>query len=687
MLFKIIWRSFLRQTRNYVVYFLCMMSSVMIFYSFSAMTYDQPLVHRAQQDIQIGGVLSLGNFIVAIVVLFFMLSANQFFIQQRQKEIGLYHLYGIRKSRIIAQLIAETLVLNAVSLFVGILMGIVFSKFFAMILIKAMDLNIVSRFFISWPSILTTTLIFLLAVVFISIQNIWILRKKQLVELFHQKKITANSRIKLHWSGYIFALMSVGLIGIGYYIATNFVSVTTRYIQQTEDNGAFLWMPLFIFTACVFGTYLFFRFGMQMVFATFTKWRKYNQSHLRFIIFNNARHLMYKSWRTLSLISIVLGIAISMIGGAIGAFAITYQITETNHPTDFQLSPTNMKVLEQFITNSGGQISQKFILPLKAIGYYERQENELTEENYETIEVLDVISESSFQKLKAVIPKLPDVHIEQENGAVLLESDIRYNQAKTDTKRKISLPDSQDVYVEQIYGNLLGNSLVRYGFKTMIVTDNLYQELEGIPYQVVYANAKGYNEEQFYQQYIEKFPGRWGEDIVYHYDYQEGVLTGKIEHKTPDTPDPTYQKGQGMMSRLTQVNRYLDIRSTRRQGGIFLYVTLFVGMIVLLTTAGTLMVRQFFEASREKKNYQLLQQLGIPRKALHKVVYKQIAWIFFPTMLLAVSHGSFAIYMLTQLIQDANYWVAYLFCFITIFIFTAAYLLTTNFYLRIIEEE
>ena len=107
MLFKIIWRSFLRQTRNYIVYFLSMTTAVMIFYSFSAMTYDQPLTVRARQDIQIEGVLTLGNVFVAMVVLFFMLGTNQFFIQQRQKEIGLYQLFGLRKSRIIFQFLIE----------------------------------------------------------------------------------------------------------------------------------------------------------------------------------------------------------------------------------------------------------------------------------------------------------------------------------------------------------------------------------------------------------------------------------------------------------------------------------------------------------------------------------------------------------------------------------------------------
>ena len=72
MLYKIGWRSFLQQFRNYVVYFVCMMTAVMIFYSFSAMMNDRLLTQRVQQDIRIDGVLGFGSTIVAVVVLFFM---------------------------------------------------------------------------------------------------------------------------------------------------------------------------------------------------------------------------------------------------------------------------------------------------------------------------------------------------------------------------------------------------------------------------------------------------------------------------------------------------------------------------------------------------------------------------------------------------------------------------------------
>jgi putative ABC transport system permease protein len=687
MLFKIIWRSFLRQTRNYVVYFLSMTTAVMIFYSFSAMTYDQPLTLRARQDIQIEGVLTLGNVFVAMVVLFFMLGANQFFIQQRQKEIGLYQLFGLRKSLIIFQFLIEGVVLNVFSLLVGIIMGIIFSKFFAMILIKAMDLNIESRFFISWASVLTTVVMFFVAISLISLQNMWLIWQKQLIDLFQPKRVIASRHLTVRWSAYLIGIFSVLLISIGYYIAVNFVDVLNSYIQQTEDFSSVLWVPLFIFSLCVFGTYLFFAYGIQALLDGSTKWRAFSYRQLRFFTLNHTRHLLSKSWRTLSLISVIVGIAISLIGGAIGIFAMSYRYTDLSQPVDFQITAEESTRLEELLQQNGGEITQKTIVPLKVVGTHSlRPIQFLDDETYEEIALFDLISEHSYNEIRTMIPHLPVVNLDKTDEAVMIDLNTAMLNKRLLTKaeQKITLPNGINVHLSERYSDLIGDSLLRYGSNLLVVTDNLYQQAGGIDYQLVYLNATGYDEEQFQKTYVSQLPTDWGNDIIYQYEYTNGQLKGDIQRATDD--DISEDSEGQRVSRLNQTSRYPNVRADRRQGGIFLYVTLFVGMIVLITTASTLMVRQFFEAGREKQNYQLLQQIGLPKKALHRAVYQQNAWIFFPTMLLATSHGSFAIYMLTKLVQDANYWVAYLFCFITIFIFTSAYFLTTNFYLRIVEE-
>ena len=336
MLFKIMWRSFFKQSRNYLVYFLCMVTSVMIFYSFSAMTYDQPLANRASQDIQISNVLTVGNVVVAMVVLLFMLNANQFFIQQRQKEIGLFRLFGIKKRYILLQFLVENFALNICSLLVGIAMGILFSKFFAMILVKAMALDITSHFVFSWGSIQFTIQMFLLATIAILIQNTWLIWNKQVLEMLSTKQNFAKV-VKIHWINYIFAILSVVLIGLGYLFAYRFNQIITAYVGNTNDNLVVFWMPLLILMLCVLGTYLLMGAGLPVVLWLISKYKRWSYQDLHLFTLNDTRKLLNGSWRTLTWLTIVLSIAITIIGSTTGLFAYSYRLVNQDNPTDFQV--------------------------------------------------------------------------------------------------------------------------------------------------------------------------------------------------------------------------------------------------------------------------------------------------------------------------------------------------------------
>ncbi|MDY4306695.1 FtsX-like permease family protein [Enterococcus mundtii] len=76
------------------------------------MTYDQSLIRRASQDVSIDNILKLGSWIITVVLLFFVLSANRFFLNRRQKEIGIYQLFGISKFQISSIYVLETMTIG-----------------------------------------------------------------------------------------------------------------------------------------------------------------------------------------------------------------------------------------------------------------------------------------------------------------------------------------------------------------------------------------------------------------------------------------------------------------------------------------------------------------------------------------------------------------------------------------------
>ena len=235
------------------------------------------------------------------------------------------------------------------------------------------------------------------------------------------------------------------------------------------------------------------------------------------------------------------------------------------------------------------------------------------------------------------------------------------------------------IQAEQDY---FGDSALRYSLpNVLVIQDDAYQQVEGFTYSVAYLQTDKVQTECLTQLLDEELPIEWKHPLTYEFsDDQKSVRF------YPETArDSTSENNQMTAYRLTLANRFTTMRGVRRQAGIVLFVSLFVGVIVLITTSSSLIVRQFSNTEREKHNYRLLTKLGYTRKEVRKLVYWQNIWIFMPGTLLAILHAVFAINTFTQIIDSPGYWVAHLFAAVAAVVYLFAYLITVKLCLRIIE--
>lgn len=685
MLYKIGWRSFLQQFRNYVVYFVCMMTAVMIFYSFSAMMNDRLLTQRVQQDIRIDGVLGFGSTIVAVVVLFFMLSANHFFLNQRQKEISVYQLLGLRRARLSWLLLRETFLLNLFSLVVGIFMGIIFSKFFSMILIRVMGLSITSHFFNSPRSILTTVLVFSLAMVVLSGQVVLFVWQNPLIDLMKNNYTLPVSKMKCRPFRMAMGIIGLLLLGIGYYLALTLRTTLERYINYTEDYTAVLWIPLLILFCCITATYLFFDCTLPMLLHVLTLPRKKISKGIRLIAFNNIRAYLQRTWKSFSLLTIITAIAISLIGGTMGVISLNYQATNRDYPVDFQVAAENAEELKQVILENQSQVVAEQtltfrIVPLNINAKYLANPINTGQETV----LVNALSLSDYRAFRRLVPDAPAVSL-GENTAVLFDDDydIAYNLRTY--QKNIALENGKKLLLDNTYQDYFGDIALRYTLpNVLVVNDKDFQDMSGFDYRLTYFNVQTENQEQLTRTLDDRLSVEW----TYPFYYKRTQDKGQVKYQLQTEISEKQQSSKEFITgyRLNFANRYPNMRAIRRQGGIILFVSLFVGVIVLITTSSSLIVRQFSNTEREKRNYRLLRTLGYSKKEIRSIVYWQNFWVFMPGTLLAILHAAFAINTLTQIIVSPGYWVAHLFAGVAAVVFFIAYLITVKLCLRIIEE-
>ncbi|MGM0258360.1 FtsX-like permease family protein [Enterococcus sp. AZ102] len=689
MLVKILLRSFFKQLKSYFVYFLCMSTSVMIFYSFSAINYDQPLILSVKQDVQISGSLVIGNIIVAVIVLIFTLSANRFFLNKRRNEMGLYRLFGMQKRQIISVFLIETMFLNLISLIIGIFEGILFSKLFSMMLVKAMDLNIESRFFISLTSVVLTVAVFMIALILIVLQDILLIRRNQLSELFQTTKQELTFQTSIHWTRLVLGVMGVLCIVLGYSFSFLFIPSLRRYIVATNDYTAIFWFPLLIILLCSIGTYFFFAYTLPAILFYLSRLTGIRTNGLTSFLLSNTRLHLHKSWKTFSFITVVLGLSTFLIGGILGIFSLTYNLVELSNPTTFQVIPQQVNQLENLIQQANGKITVKKELTYKLTAFHLQQTNLFDDDLYSKVELVNLIPLSAYQQLNEIVGYFPEVTLDHDQEAVYFYQNYLVDGRLVSTDHHVELEDGSKLKIKKIYTDVFGEPRMRYTNNLLVVSDEVFSHYQGLENKITYINATGYNKSVMEHLISSRIDETWNDPIYYTYSYDENGIDGQITKEKPIgvTIEQDLLSISGEKSRLNFKDRYAAVRAARRTLGLEVYIFVFIGVTILISTASSLLVRQFTLVEKERKTYQLLRNIGIDQHMIRKVIYYRNALILGPISILATLHGIVAVHVIRTLIHGTNYWIVYLFAILSVIIYIIVYIVCSLVSIRMTEEQ
>lgn len=288
-LFELTSRNVKRNFRLYTIYLVSMIVSVMIYFTFVALTYNETLMSAMEYQNNFTLSMSIASTCTLLFIFMFVMYANGFFTRHRKKEFGTYLILGMKERQLSTMIFYENLIISAISIIVGVLMGGLLSKFFAMIVLKLMVYH--EDISISFPpmAILQTAIVFLILSLVVSLQAFYIIRRVKLRELFYAAQ-KAEKPIKV---SFLLSALSVLLLGTAYFLISRGWE-STIWKEHT---------PFALITTAVgiiLGTYLFFRQFIALVVYVFEKSRHYVESDrllwlssIRSQIRSNATHLTF----------------------------------------------------------------------------------------------------------------------------------------------------------------------------------------------------------------------------------------------------------------------------------------------------------------------------------------------------------------------------------------------------------
>ena len=222
---RLAWTGIRSNRKLYLPYLLSCCGMVMMYYIMHALSVS-PLLGEMLGGTSMGFILSLGKFVIAAFALVFLFYTNSFLIRRRYKEFGLYNVLGMDKHGIGRIIFWETLLIGLISSVIGLALGIAFSKYAELGLLRAVGAEVDYRFSVSGQAVLWTAGIFAVIFLLLLLKALWQVSRSKPMELLHSE----NAGEKPPKANWVLAVIGALLLGGAYYLAVTIKSPLTALV-------------------------------------------------------------------------------------------------------------------------------------------------------------------------------------------------------------------------------------------------------------------------------------------------------------------------------------------------------------------------------------------------------------------------------------------------------------------------
>lgn len=316
MLARLAVRNVRRSARDYAVYFVTLLFGVAVFYAFNSID-SQAVLFDIEKN-AVGSILEMTNYFigmfsvaVAVVLAFLVTYANRFIIKRRKREFGTYLLLGMSASRVACVLSIEMLVVGAVSLVVGLVVGLVLSQALAFATAALMGTTMTHYTFVVSTSALVKTLI-CFAILFAAalVMNVVFVSRRKVGDLLAEHaEAKVTSRIPL-WARIVGFVLALAVLAVAYWLLWD-----NQFKEFDNEFGAATLLM-------VIGTFLLFWSGSTIVLSLVKRAHGFYFRGLRAFTARQLSSKVGTAFASLSVVCIMLFFALTTVSVGFGVRAL-----------------------------------------------------------------------------------------------------------------------------------------------------------------------------------------------------------------------------------------------------------------------------------------------------------------------------------------------------------------------------
>lgn len=613
---KLAFNNVKRNQRKMVPYFIAATIIISIYFVVNVIVYT-PGMKNVPESVSLQNMFKIGIYTLNIFIAIFMLYINSFLIKQRKKELGLYGILGLEKRHVGHVLLWENIIVNGVSVILGILSGCVFGWLIFMMLMKSIHVTSNSYFAIPSEAIINTLIYFFIIFFITSIFNLLQIRLANPIDLL---KSDHQGEKK---SRFLIPITLIGLVTLGY----------AYYLALTVTNPLIAMNQFFIAVLLVIvATYMLFISG-SIFFLKFLKKNKlYYYKPENFISVSGMLHRMKQNASGLASICILSTMVLVTVSTCVALFLGQEDILKINNENDIKIAVE--------ANTSNEQMSKLEALFKKA-----------ADDNKVEIEQEYHYYSNNFMQMHKngdllAIKKGTGAYYESFMDYVVDVTVITLSDYNRTCKSNDTLQDNQIIMLSDKKYNDVNhyNATTNKGkesFEVIAHKDN-----------TVFTNGK--NKKSTDEIFLVVKDKAVAKQIA-AYKASDSIkyilnVKGNDENciKFSDQIDKEYIK-------IVESGSFDSIFSSRVSGyslyGGLLFMGAFFTILFLCATVLIIYFKQISEGYEDKDRFTMLQKVGMDEREVKRTINKQIRIVFFLPLLGALLHLGVASHMIIKLLE------------------------------------
>lgn len=584
-----------------------------------------PSISKLKGGSSLSQVMGFALIVLSIFAVLILVYSYRFLQTQRSKEFGLYDILGFGKTRIVGVAFLELLLSYIITVIVGTICGIAFSKFLFLVFVNMIGGNYFNLV-ISPTAILLLAILFFVFFLVLMMIGVWIIWRSSSLDLLREE----SKGEKEPKSNLFFAIAAVILLGAGYYIALT-----------VEDPMAAIMKFFIAVLLVIFGTYLF--------YISFTVWylklKKKRPSYYKpnnFITTSSMLYRMKANAVGLGNITILLSMTIVTVVVSLGVFLGTENSVKTYYTREAKTySVANNTDVKQDIERIKSAAASKNIEIKNLSDMYYAQDLQAdrvksSKDQFITSNKQGVMFDknsyfetlTTAQTLKSLGNK--DIPSLKDNQVLLV--DISKNKTSFDSKIK-SIQWYGETY--QVADTL--NSVKDFPSSSVVTVSSKVM-------MIVFANNQAFDKGLAnYNKTIsddQGFSNLASTSIIFDIKpVDEKRFTKAFKEEFKDNKDLSISYSSEAL------------QDQRAQIGGFVFVGFVLGISFILGAALIIYYKQLSEGAQDKRSFKILQEVGLSKEEVQKTIKSQVRLIFFLPLVITIAHFAGAYLMIEKIIM------------------------------------